>query len=765
MAETLNVNGTQMENVTANGVSMNRVYMNGVLVFKKSTPVTDELTITPKNKTLTTSEQLYTIDVQSNTSWTVSESLGWASLSATSGTGNGTITVTLSENTSTDERSGSITFTTGDVTERHQIRQIGVAEEISITPNGHSLPASNPSNRSVTVGSNTEWEVITDAPNWFTITGGSGSGNGSFGITSIQDNSGAARSISLTIRTLGRNPASATLTISQAAFVDTLSITPNGHSLPSNTPSNRSVTVGSNADWVVSSPPSWFTVTGGSGSGNGGFTISSIQNNTSPNARSSTLTIQTQGVNPASETLYISQAADTLTLDPSSNSVSSVAQNYTIDVTSDYSWTVSEDMFWVSLSATTGSGNGTITVYMGDNQTNTPRSGIITFTTDGGVSEQHAINQQKYSAPADDTLSISPSSASSTAENPSNETVTVLSNASWSVVTTPPSWFTISGGSGTGDGSFVIDPDPNTNSDYRNFTLTVSTQDTNPVSKSFDIYQSGNPAADELSLNGAGTTLETRNPSNRAVTVNSNTDWVVSSPPNWFNISGGSGNGDGQFTIVPTEDNTTSNNRSFDLTISTQGTNPVTETLIVYQLGENLTIDSASNLVNETTQNYSIAVLSNTTWTASESLGWISVTGDSGTGDGSVTVVIEENTSTSNRDGTITFTTGSVTEDHTITQEGASAVADTLTIDPDTMGAVSGGRTYSIAITSNTTWTVSESLGWLSVSPESGDGDSSVTVTVYENPYTAGRDGIITFNTGDVTVNHTITQEGANPKA
>ena len=43
MAKTLNVNGTQMANVTANGVAMNRVYMNGVLVFEKSSRTGIEL--------------------------------------------------------------------------------------------------------------------------------------------------------------------------------------------------------------------------------------------------------------------------------------------------------------------------------------------------------------------------------------------------------------------------------------------------------------------------------------------------------------------------------------------------------------------------------------------------------------------------------------------------------------------------------------------------------------------------------------------------
>jgi hypothetical protein len=395
MPKTLNVNGTQMESVTANGVSMNRVYMNGVLVFEKTTSVVPTL---------------------------------------------------------------------------------------SITPNGHSLPASNPSNRSVTVGSNTDWEVITDAPNWFTITGGSGSGTGSFAITSIHDNLGAARSISLTIRTTGPNPASETLFISQAAafitvlpsivnlghdtrtyqyevqsdvswyvtgnkdwitintsngngddtnvfitmtdnpdsqrqgivtvrndsfnvqdtlvvnqraFVRELSITPTeANNLLNKGQIDIPVNVESNTDWIVGSTPDWFSVSGGSGNGDGEFIITDIQDNTG-NERDFALNISTTGANPVSVTFNINQkAVDTLSIEPKTATKSPNQQTYEVDIFTDRSFTVSENTSWIYLSDVTQTQSGVahINIELRHNTSTSSRTGTITFTA-GDLIVTHQVNQ------------------------------------------------------------------------------------------------------------------------------------------------------------------------------------------------------------------------------------------------------------------------------------------------------------------------------------------------------------------------------------
>ena len=122
----------------------------------------------------------------------------------------------------------------------------------------------------------------------------------------------------------------------------------------------------------------------------------------------------------------------------------------------------------------------------------------------------------------------------------------------------------------------------------------------------------------------------------------------------------------------------------------------------------------------------------------------------SGSGDSTVTVTVDANTTTSPRSGTITIGE----QAHSLSQDGAAAF---VAIDPISKTAVSGGESYDITVTSNTDWTVVESLDWASVSPASGSGDSTVTVTVDANTTTSPRSGTITIG-GQA---HSLSQNGA----
>jgi ABC-type Na+ efflux pump permease subunit len=138
----------------------------------------------------------------------------------------------------------------------------------------------------------------------------------------------------------------------------------------------------------------------------------------------------------------------------------------------------------------------------------------------------------------------------------------------------------------------------------------------------------------------------------------------------------------------------------------------------------------------------------------------VKINKNAGVGDEFVGIIILQNTLAFERDFTITFTTEdfTITREHIVTQQAAPA---TLSIDPANNGAPSGGETYTITVTSNASWTVSKSLNWVSVSPESGTRNGSVTVTVGVNTNTLERSGIITFSTGGLTEEHTITQQGS----
>ena len=84
-----------------------------------------------------------------------------------------------------------------------------------------------------------------------------------------------------------------------------------------------------------------------------------------------------------------------------------------------------------------------------------------------------------------------------------------------------------------------------------------------------------------------------------------------------------------------------------------------------------------------------------------------------------------------------------------------------LGVAPGSVETSLAGQIYSIAVSSNTDWTVSEHLDWAVVEPSSGSGDATVAVTLQENLSALSRSGVIRFTGFEVPdVDHSITQLG-----
>ncbi len=91
------------------------------------------LTLSPTSQTLIKDAGSFTINVTSNTSWTVVADQSWCTVGTASGEDNGTITVTYQENATESSRSGNITVTTKD----------GMIQVVSVSQAGIP-PVSNP---------------------------------------------------------------------------------------------------------------------------------------------------------------------------------------------------------------------------------------------------------------------------------------------------------------------------------------------------------------------------------------------------------------------------------------------------------------------------------------------------------------------------------------------------------------------------------------------------------------------------------------------
>ena len=146
----------------------------------------------------------------SNCNWIATSNDSWITItSGNSGSGNGTVNYSVSENTGTTPRAGTMTIAGQTFT----VSQAGASCAYSITPTSHSFAASGGTGSvSVMAGGGCNW-IATSNDSWITITSGnSGSGNGTVNY-SVSENTGTTpRAGTMTI-------AGQTFTVSQAGSI------------------------------------------------------------------------------------------------------------------------------------------------------------------------------------------------------------------------------------------------------------------------------------------------------------------------------------------------------------------------------------------------------------------------------------------------------------------------------------------------------------------------------------------------------------------
>ena len=662
------------------------------------------VTIDPISKTAASAGESYDIAVTSNTDWTVVESLDWASVSLASGSGDSTVTVTVDANLTTSPRSGTITI--GEQT--HSLSQEAAAAFVTIDPSLKTAVSAGES-YDIAVTSNTDW-TVTESLDWASVSPASGSGDGAVTVTVDANLTTSPRSGTITIggqtHSLSQNEAAAFVTIDPSLKTAVSA----GESYD--------ITVTSNTDWTATESLDWASVSLASGSGDSTVTVT-VDANLTTSPRSGTITIGGQ-----THSLSQNGAAAFVTIDPILKTAVSAGESYDITVTSNTDWTVVESLDWASVSVASGSADSTVTVTVDANTTSSPRSGTITI---GG--EAHSLSQNGAAA----FVTIDPISKSTVSAGESYD-ITVTSNTDWTVVESLD-WASVSVASGSADSTVTVTVDANTTSSPRSGTITIGGE------------------AHSLSQNGAAAFV-TIDPISKStvsagesydITITSNSDWTVVESLDWASVSPASGSGDSTVTVT-VDANTTTSPRSGTITIGEQAHSLSQEAAAAF-----VTIDPISKTAVSGGESYDITVTSNTDWTATESLDWASVSPASGSGDGAVTVIVVANTTTSPRSGTISI--GGQT--HSLSQEAAAAF---VTIDPISKTAASAGESYDIAVTSNTDWTVVESLDWASVSPASGSGISTVTVTVDGNIALGARSGTISIG-GEL---HTLVQDGTD---
>ncbi len=366
-------NGTVTVTATSSNTSPNPrtaiVTVSGTGVSSKTVTVTQNgialnLSVSTTSLSLiATSNSQSSFSVTSNTSWGVSDNVSWLTVSPASGANNGNVTVTAtSGNTSSSSRTATVTVSGSGVDPKSiTVTQLGTAPSLSVSTNSLSLSADANSHSSFDIASNISWSVSDDAT-WLTVSPSSGSNNGTVTVTATSSNTSPnPRTAIVTVS--GTGVSSKTVTVTQNGIALNLAVSTTSLSLSATSNSQSSFTVTSNTSWNVSDDASWLTASPASGANNGTVTVTATSNNTSPNPRTAIVTISGTGV--SSKTVTVTQNGIALNLSVSTTSLSLSATSNSqssFEVTSNTSWSVNDDASWLTVSPSSGSNNGTVTV-------------------------------------------------------------------------------------------------------------------------------------------------------------------------------------------------------------------------------------------------------------------------------------------------------------------------------------------------------------------------------------------------------------------
>ncbi len=131
------------------------------------------------------------VNVSSNVAWAITNIPSWLTVDPTSGTNDGSFTVTASsENTQTSDRNATLTISGGGLSSDITVVQSGANNDpyLVVSPLSLTLDKNSGSVGALSVQSNINWVVTTTAADWITINPLSGSNDGAIGISAKSAN-------------------------------------------------------------------------------------------------------------------------------------------------------------------------------------------------------------------------------------------------------------------------------------------------------------------------------------------------------------------------------------------------------------------------------------------------------------------------------------------------------------------------------------------------------------------------------------------------
>ena len=230
----------------------------------------------------------------------------------------------------------------------------------------------------------------------------------------------------------------------------------------------------------------------------------------------------------------------------------------------------------------------------------------------------------------------------------------------------------------------------------------------------------------------------------RVVTVTSNVAWQIAEKPSWLSVSPSSGAAGTTSVELTAQENINSNPRNGRVEFAISGGTNSMVSVNVSQNGAHLPEVPNTLDITSYEQSFAIDVTATGLWMVStDSSEWIKVSPTQYTGDGVLMIEIAENTTDSQRTGTVTIIQPGVQADPqviTINQAGK-----TFTVDCSDVITSANPCTVSVSVASGVNWTSESEVVWLTPSLMQGSGDGEIKVGVAFNQSILKRVGNLKF--------------------
>lgn len=356
------------------------------------------------------------------------------------------------------------------------------------------------------------------------------------------------------------------------------------------------------------------------------------------------------------------------------------------------------------------------------------------------------------------TVSFSTTSQEVDAQGGSFEVV-LTSNGEWNISETSD-WITVDPHSGNGGTTLTVNVESYIGLEARQGFIKATTKD-----NSAELTVTQQAPAYYIVVNPNFLTCDAEG-GEFSVQVTSNIEWEVTTPQ-WVNSSVTTGVNDDVITLtISTIAGEMADFREGDVVIGNSAL--ASATLHITQtFNPVLGISVTPNLLafDYTGDTKTAAVTTEDSWTATTEADWITLSLTEGTGDATINVTVGENPDLVDRQAIVVFTTAGDVQAMLGIKQEAAPDPHFLEVTPRSFQFGKEGGEQTINVGCDVEWAFEIDVDWLSVTPATGSGNATVTLTALPNPVMEPRTAQFLVRSGALVEVLTASQEAGDEMA